>query len=87
MTGGSGIWRSTAPFACYIQLNPVKRGLVTSAGEYPYSSAKFVLDESPSAAKAGHSECLNRSAGSAAPPKSFWLSQKNVDIVFLKMKE
>jgi len=34
-------------FCLYIQLNPVKRGLVTSAGEYPYSSAKFVLDEVP----------------------------------------
>ncbi len=34
-------------FCLYIQLNPVKRGLVTSAREYPYSSAKFVLDEVP----------------------------------------
>ena len=34
-------------FCLYIQLNPVKRGLVTSAGGYPYSSAKFVLDEVP----------------------------------------
>jgi REP-associated tyrosine transposase len=58
-------------FCLYIQQNPVKRGLASAANEYPYSSARsgVVLDEIPQRLKAGHIECLNRSAGSAAPPK------------------
>jgi putative transposase len=42
-------WEDYCAFRRYIHLNPVKRGLVSRAEEYPYSSAKagMVLDTVP----------------------------------------
>ena len=34
-------------FKDYIHLNPVKKGLVSAAGQYPYSSVRLVLDGLP----------------------------------------
>jgi putative transposase len=36
-----------ARFRHYIQMNPVRRGLVTLPEEFPFSSARLTLDEIP----------------------------------------
>jgi hypothetical protein len=59
-------------FKQYIRQNPIKQGLVAAFADYPYNSARldFVMDEVPQRLKAVQFDCLNRSAGSAAPHKT-----------------